>query len=374
MDFTLHDEQEALLQLARKILTDLSTQERLDALDAADQWLDRELLRELAGAGILGIAVPEEYGGGGRGFLELHLILAEVGATVAHVPLWETAVLGGLPVAAFGSEDQRMRFLPGVAAGEVILTAALAEEGRGDPTVLVTTARSQAGGWRLDGTRTRVPCAPLADGILVPAGTDAGEVGVFLVDPGSEGVDVRAQETISGRPHAEVRLTDVFVPDSDVLGDVGEGPHLLTWLLEHAEAGLASMQAGVTRTALEMSASYTAEREQFGRRIGSFQAVGQRVADAFIDAEGVRLTSLQAAWRLAEGLPATDAVAIAKWWAAEGAHRVVHAAQHVHGGIGIDFEYPLHRYFTMAKEIEFTLGHGTDQLLRLGRRMATEPV
>lgn len=374
MDFKLNDEQEALLDLARRILTDRSTQERLDALDRSGEWFDRELHRELADAGILGIALPEEQGGGGLGFLELHFVLTEVGATVAHVPVWESVVLGGLPIAEFGTAVQQARFLPGVASGELILTAALTEDGRDDPTQVATTARPTEGGWRVDGTKTRVPCAQLADHLLVPARLDSGEVCVLLVDPGSEGVSVRAQETISGRPHAEVELDGVVVADGDVLGDVSDGEHCLTWLLEHAESGLASMQAGVMRTALDMAAKYTSEREQFGRKIGSFQAVGQRVADAFIDAEGVRLTSLQAAWRLSEGLPATEAVSIAKWWAAEGAHRVVHAAQHVHGGVGIDFDYPLHRYFTMAKEIEFTLGHGTTQLLRLGRQMAIEPV
>lgn len=374
MDFDLNDEQEALRDLARRILTDQSTQERLDALDASDQWLDRDLQRELADAGVLGIAVPEAHGGGGLGFLELHLLLVEVGATVAHVPAWESLVLGALPIAQFGSEDQQARLLPGVAAGEVVLTAALTEDGRDDPTQLVTTARSQDGAWVLDGTKTRVPCAQLADAILVPARTESGATGVFLVTPDADGVTLRPQETISGRPHAELELTGVAVDDRDVLGDLDQGQQVLAWLLEHAESGLASMQAGVTRTALDMSAGYTSEREQFGRKIGSFQAVGQRLADAFIDTEGVRLTSLQAAWRLAEGLEATEAVTIAKWWAAEGAHRVVHAAQHVHGGVGIDYDYPLHRYFTAAKEIEFTLGHGTAQLLRLGRQMATEPV
>lgn len=369
MDFNLDEGQQALRDLANKILTERSTPQRLDALDASDEWLDRELLGELASTGILGIAVPEEHGGGGRGFLELHLVLSEVGAAAAHVPVWETAVLAGLPIAQFGSPDQQARFLPGIADGDLVLTAALSEDGRDDPRQPVTTtARSTAGGWRLDGTRTRVPCAQLADRILVPARTEDGEVGLFLVDPSGDGVDVRPQETISGRPHAQMVLTDVVVPDDDVLS--GGGTDALAWLLEHAEAGLASMQAGVIRTALEMSAAYTAEREQFGRKIGSFQAVGQRVADAFIDTEGVRLTSLQAAWRLAEGLPASEAVAIARWWAAEGAHRVAHAAQHVHGGIGIDYEYPLHRYFTAAKEIEFTLGHGTAQLLKLGRMLS----
>ena len=373
MDFALSDAHEALADLARTILTERSTQERLDALDAGEEWLDRELQVELAEAGLLGIALPEEHGGGGLDFLAVHLLLTEVGATAAHVPVWESIVLGALPVAAFGTADQQAALLPGVADGSTILTAALVGDGRDDPLTPSVQARPVDGGWTLDGTATRVPCGQLARRILVPARTEDGRVGLFLVDPAADGATLRPQETISGRPHAELELADLRLTEADVLGEVEGSTDRLDWLVQRARSGLASMQAGVTRTALEMSASYTSEREQFGRPIGSFQAVGQRVADAFIDTEGVRLTSLQAAWRLSEGHDARDAVSIAAWWAAEGGHRVVHAAQHVHGGVGIDFDYPLHRCFTAAKEIEFTLGHATSQLLELGRRMAVEP-
>lgn len=369
MDFGLSDDQQALVDLTSRILADRSTPDRLDALDSSGEWFDADLWGELADAGILGITVPEELGGAGLGFLELHLVLTEVGATVAHVPLWETAVLGVLPLVAFSDSDDHRKLLADVARGERILTAALTEDGRGATLTPAATARRTGGEWRLDGVWTRVPCGQLADRILVPARTPDGS-GLFLIDPDRAGVTLQSQATISGRPHARLELDGVVVPDADVLGRSGQRNDRLTWLMQHAQSGLASMQAGVIRAALELAARHTSEREQFGRKIGSFQAVGQRLADAFIETEGVRLTSLQAAWRLAAGLPAGEAVTIAKWWAAEGAHRVVHAAQHVHGGVGIDYDYPLHRYFTAAKEIEFTLGHGTDQLLELGRRMA----
>lgn len=373
MDFQLSEDQEALRDLAAEILTKGSTPERLDELDAGD-WFDPVLWQQLVDAGIVGIALPEAHGGGGYGFLEMHLILQEVGAVAAHVPLWEAVVLGALPIAKFGSEAQKSALLPGVADGKVLVTSALVEDGRGDPMRPSTTARATDGGWRLDGTKTRVPSAGAADRIIVSAQTDAGEVVLVLVDPTADGVTIEPQDTISGRPHAQVALDGVTVSGEDVLGSPQDGGRQLEWLLERGQSGLASMQAGVTRTSLAMAAAYAAEREQFGRKIGAFQAVGQRLADAFIDTEGIRLTSLQAAWRLDRELPATDAVNIAKWWAAEGAHKVVHASQHVHGGVGIDFDYPLHRYFTFAKEIEFSLGHATSHLLALGARLAHEPV
>ena len=137
-------------------------------------------------------------------------------------------------------------------------------------------------------------------------------------------------------------------------------------------AAVCATQTGVCEEALAITARYVSEREQFGSKLGTFQAVGQRVADAYIDTEAIRLTSLQATWRLSEGLDAHDELMTAKFWAAEGAQRVVHAAQHLHGGIGMDLDYPIHRYFLWAKELELTLGGATAQLLRLGASIAEE--
>lgn len=374
MDFALTEEQEALRDLAAEILRDGSSKERLDELDADGSWFDATLWQQLVDAGIVGIAVPEAHGGGGFGFVELHQVLVEVGRNVAHVPLWETLVLGAWTVSRFGTDAQQAEFLPGVASGDLHLTAALVTDGRGDVLEPSTTARTIDGTLRLDGVHTRVPNARLAHRILVPARTDDNRVIVVLVDPTADGVSLDDQETISRRPHATLTLTNVAVSDDQVLGGLDDARDVLRSMVLHAQSGLASMQVGVTATALAMTAEYASHREQFGRKIGSFQAVGQRMADAFIDSEGVRLTALQAAWRLSNDLDARSAVDIAKWWAAEGAHRVVHAAQHVHGGVGIDYDYPLHRFFTAAKEIEFSLGHATATLRSLGQRLAHEPV
>jgi 3-oxocholest-4-en-26-oyl-CoA dehydrogenase beta subunit len=138
--------------------------------------------------------------------------------------------------------------------------------------------------------------------------------------------------------------------------------------------GLCALAIGVCEEALRMTAEYTKTREQFDRPIATFQAVGQRAADSYIDTEAIRLTAWQAAWRISEGLPAAHEAAIAKFWAAEGGQRVVHAAVHLHGGIGVDKDYPLHRYFLLAKQIELTLGGTTPQLLKLGAMLAAEPV
>jgi alkylation response protein AidB-like acyl-CoA dehydrogenase len=152
-----------------------------------------------------------------------------------------------------------------------------------------------------------------------------------------------------------------------------EAAHVREWLRLRTTAGLCALAAGITETALDMTTAYARERQQFGKPIASFQAVAQRVADGFIDVKAIRLTALSACWRVASGLPSAEAVAVAKFWAADGGRRVLHAAQHIHGGIGVDRDYPLHRYFLAFTECELTLGGSSEQLLRLGDELAAVP-
>jgi alkylation response protein AidB-like acyl-CoA dehydrogenase len=218
-----------------------------------------------------------------------------------------------------------------------------------------------------------VPFAAQARRVLVPATTADGAVVVLLVEPTAPGVTLRAQTATNGQPQAELELGDVSVAAADVLAGPDRGAEVLNWLLDRALVGVAATALGVSGRALTMSAHYTAAREQFGRAIATFQAVGHRLADAYVDVEAMRLTTLQAVWLLDAGLPAATEVAVAKWWACEGGHRVAHAAQHVHGGVGVDIEYPLSRYFRWSKQLEMTLGAAPAQLLRIGGTLATEP-
>ncbi len=373
MDFTTTEDQQALVGLASEILRDRATPKRLTELEAAGTWLDHDLWSRLAEAGIAGAALREDVGGGGLGFTELALLLGQVGAHVAPVPLLETVLCAALPIDVFGTQEQRARDLPDVAAGRALLTAALVETGRDDPRRPLTTAVADGEGYRVTGTKTAVPFAADARRILVPASLADGRVVVLLVEPTAPGVALRAQTATSGQPQSEVELTDVAVAAADVLAGPERGDEVLGWVLDRTLAGLAATALGVSGRALAMSAEYTTGRVQFGRPIATFQAVGHRLADAYVDVEGMRLTTLQAVWLLDSGLPATTEAAVAKWWAAEGGHRVAHAAQHVHGGVGVDVEYPLSRYFRWSKQLEMTLGAATAQLLRLGAHLAAEP-
>jgi 3-oxocholest-4-en-26-oyl-CoA dehydrogenase beta subunit len=199
-------------------------------------------------------------------------------------------------------------------------------------------------------------------------------VGVFIVDRDAAGLTVTPQTTTTGRTEAILELDGVAVEGERLLGDGTDGAAVVTSITEFATAALCVQEAGACATALELTAEYTKTRVQFEKPIATFQAVGQRAADAYVDTEAIRLTAWQAASRLASGLPAAAEVAIAKYWAAEGGQRVVHAASHLHGGVGVDRDYPLHRFFLLTEQIELTLGGATDSLRRLGRILADEPV
>jgi alkylation response protein AidB-like acyl-CoA dehydrogenase len=368
VDFGFTEEQQAVAELARKILEDRATNERLKDCESSTAPFDVDLWEVLAESNLLGTAIPEELGGSGLGLLALGRLMQEVGRSVAPVPAFPALVLGALPVAGFGSAEQKQSWLPGIARGGHIMTAALAELETSDPLAPATRAQLRAGGFRLSGKKTLVPCGEQAARILVPAALDDGSVGLFYVEPRGEGVALTAQETPDGLPHAQLQLSGA--PVVDRLDARSDGREILRWLVERATAVRCMMQLGVTERALEMTAAYGRERVQFERPIGSFQAFHQRVADAYIHVEAIRLSAWEAAWRLSEGLPATQHVAVAKFWAAEGGQFASFACQHLHGGIGIDKDYPLHRYFTWAIQIEHELGSARHQLERLGGSIA----
>jgi 3-oxocholest-4-en-26-oyl-CoA dehydrogenase beta subunit len=373
MDFSFTEDQDALRQLARKIFDDHCTHERLKAIEATPDWFHRTLWTELAKSNLLGVALPEDVGGSGLGFFELCILLEEVGRAVAPIPAWATLVLGALPIDHFGSAAQRRRWLPGVSAGDVILTAALVESGCDAPGTVTATARRDGANWRLDGVKTCVPAAHLAAAVLVPARTGDGTVGMFVLAPNGNGARLERQITTNGEPQYVLTLSGATVRADDVLGDPAGGGPILDWTLQRALAALCAMAAGVGDRALRLTAEYTTTRKQFSKPLATFQAVAQRAADAFIWVEGMRWTTWQAVWRLSEGQPAAEDVAVAKYWAGEGGHFTTYAAQHLHGGIGLDVDYPVHRYYLWSKQIELSLGVSTQHLAQLGATMASAP-
>jgi alkylation response protein AidB-like acyl-CoA dehydrogenase len=375
MDFTYSDEQQAIADLSYRILSEQLPTEVLRDLERSGEWFADDVWLALAKADLLGIALPEADGGGGYGLIEACVIAQQIGRTVAPVPYLATIVAAAMPLAHFGSDEQRQRFLPSVIDGSATLSLALYEPDDVDVPVLpATRATPEGSGWRLDGEKSLVVGANRAAVMLVPARTGETTSAVFLVDPKAVGVSLQRETAVTGEPQWGVQLDGVLVDADDRLGEADQGKEIVDWTSARWAAAICATQTGVCEEALAITAKYVSEREQFGSKLGTFQAVGQRVADAYIDTEAIRLTAIQAIWRLSEGLEADDELMTAKFWAADGGQRVVHAAQHLHGGIGVDLDYPIHRYFRWAKVLELTLGGATASLQRLGKSLATNPV
>ena len=349
MDFSFTSDQQELRGLAAKILADATTLERTKRVVNDSDGFDRDLWAALAEAGIIGISLPESVGGAGLGFLETCIVLEEVGRTAAPIPALAVMGLAAPALAEFGATDA----LEGVAAGTRIVTAALTEAA-GDASAPSTSVTDG----KLTGEKVCVPAGLVAEAIIVSA-VD----GVYLVDASAAGVTVEREDTMLGAPTARLVLRDAAATKL-------AGPEGLTWLLERAQTAMTVMMSGAAMEALDLTASYVKEREQFGRAIATFQAVSQRTADTYIRKEAIKLTAWQAAWRLDAGLPAAEQVDAAKYWAAQGGQDVLLAAHHLHGGVGVDRDYPLYRYFLLAKQLELDLGSETPTLVHLGALIA----
>jgi alkylation response protein AidB-like acyl-CoA dehydrogenase len=365
MDFSTTEAADDLGGLARTIVDSVCTAEHHKELDRLEQRFDRDLWGKLIDADILSTAAPESLGGGGFGVLEQVAVLVALGRQLAAVPYLESVVLGAGALAKFGSEALQQEWgTPAISGSKILAVALDGEMGQGP-----VQATSSGNGYRLTGSRTQVGYGPVADAFLVPAETDSGTK-VFLIAKGDAGVTVTPLDTTGHGSVGHLELQGVEA--ARVIGG-DHGDAVLAWLNNHGSLGRSAYQLGVLERALELTSAYAREREQFDRPIGSFQAVSSRLADGYIDVKALRLTVTQAAWRLSEDLPADVEVSTAAFWAADAGHRVAHTTVHVHGGVGIDTDHPVHRYFLAAKQTEFAVGSATGQLLRIGRELADTP-
>jgi len=364
MDFTTTEAAQDLGGLVDTIVEAVCTPEHQRELDGLEQRFDRELWRKLIDADILSSASATSVGGDGFGVLEQVAVLVALGHQLAAVPYLESVMLGAGALARFGSADLQEEWGAAAVSGEKILSVALMGE-MGEGPVQATRAGD---GYRLTGTRTQVGFGPVADAFLVPAETDSGTA-VFLVAADDPGVSMTAIQTTGLGSVGHLALDGTGVNGTRMVG----GPEAAVWLEALATLGRSAFQLGVLERGLQMTAEYARTREQFDRPIGSFQAVAQRLADGYIDVKGLRLTLTQAAWRVSEDVTADIDVASAAFWAADAGHRVAHTIVHVHGGVGVDTDHPVHRYFLAAKEAEFALGGATGQLRRIGRELAETP-
>ena len=370
MDFNIAEEWNSAQQLAAQILADFTSTEQLAALEQeGGEQFNPALWQTLAEAGLLGVDIPEEHGGMGMGFFALTLLCEEVGRSVAPLPVIPVLVGGAGVISRFAPPQIRERLLPGLASGELVVSSALEEYNNDDPEHPGCRATKNGDGYQVSGSKICVSRASSAGRILVSAVDDDGLV-VALVAPDAAGVSLNPQAVTSGETRHELVLDQVPVAAEDVLATGDLAVSAMRWARQATRTALCAAAVGLCDKMMRMTGSYTTEREQFGRAIATFQAVSHRVADCYIDTESLRLVTQQAASLIDRGEDAEEEATVAKIWCGDVTHRVSQAAQHCHGGTGVDRDYPLFRYCLQARQIELTGGSSARLTAELGQQIA----
>ena len=364
MDLAASEEQQAVQQEARRFLSAEVTRDRRLAWDRTAEGHDPAFWQAFARLGWLGYGLPEAYGGQGASLLDLGLLVEELGRAVAPFGIF-AAISGGLAIAALGSAAQKREWLPAIARGEKVVTLAVAEQHASRaPAAFATVVRRRGRELRLDGEKRYVMQGVTADAFLVAA-RDGRGVSTVIVPARASGVAVQAQKTFGKDRQSIVRMKAVRLPATALAGRAGRAWPALDRLRKRLAALLCAEMVGGADAVLEMTTRYVCEREQFGAKLGTFQAVQQMVAVMAIDLEGARHVTRNALWRLAEGLPTDRELAIAKAWTGRAYRDITLAAHQLHGGAGYIVEHDLHRYSARAKESELRFGSTEEWLADL---------
>ena len=363
MNVALSEEQEMLKKASRDFLTERCTKKVVKELEGSVNGYSSELWQEMAELGWMGMAIPEKYGGGGMSFLDLAVLLEEMGRACLPGPFFSTVVLGALPILDLGSEEQKQRHLPKIAQGEAIFTLALTEPGfqNYDPPSIEVSAALEGGDYVIDGTKLFVADAHIADCLICVARTegqakDGDGITSFLVDAKDPGIKYTVLKTIANDKLCEVVFNKVRVNGDSMLGQQVHGWDEVQRVVERAALAKCCEMLGGLQMIVEMTIDYAKERKQFGRPIGSFQIIQHYCADIATDVEGARFSTYRAAWMLSEGMSCTREVAVAKAWIGEASQRVTALAHQVHGAIGVTIEHDLHYYTRRAKAGELAFG------------------
>jgi alkylation response protein AidB-like acyl-CoA dehydrogenase len=356
MNLALSEEQEMLKKMARDFLTDKLPKAVVKEIEQSELGYSAELWQEMAGLGWMGLAFPEKYGGSGMSFLDLAVLLEEMGRACLPGPYFSSVILGGLTIADIGSEEQKQEYLPKIGSGDIIFTLALTEASASyDAEDIETKATAEGDSYVINGTKLFVPDAHIADHMLVVARTDKG-ITLFIVDGKSAGISSTVLKTIANDKLCEVVFKGVKVPKENILGELDQGWDEVQKIIQRAAVAKCCEMVGCIQEALDMTVSYAKERKQYDRPIGSFQVIQHYCADMATDVDGTRLSTYQAAWMLSEGLPCTKEVAIAKAWAGEACQRVMALAHQIHGAIGVTIDHDLQYYTRRAKAAEVSFG------------------
>jgi len=355
VDLGLSEEQEILKTSARDFLAKECSKELVKELDESDTGYSAEMWQKMAELGWMGLVFPEEYGGSGGTFLDLVVLLEEMGYNILPGPFFSTVVLGGLPILSAGSEEQKKEILPRIANGEAILTMALTEPSASyEASAIAVKASPRGDEYIINGTKLFVPDANVADYLLCAAKTKETAnpeegITIFVVDAKSPGIKCTLLKTLARDKQNEVIFDNVSVPKSSILGELDRGWPIVKDILEKAAVAKCAEMVGGAQAALEMAVDYAKERVQFGHPIGSFQAIQHYCANMVTDVDGARYITHEAAWMVSEGLPAIKEVAMAKAWVSDAYQRVTLLAHQIFGAIGFTMDHDLHLYYRRAK-------------------------
>lgn len=368
MNFAWSEEQRDIRELARRILKDLVNDDVVTQAQRDGQPYLQDAWKALSEAELMSLSLSEEAGGGGMGELELSILLREIGRVGAPLPIMSTLILAALPLDQFGNADQKKRAIRALAATPEIV-GAWAEVGRRDVFQPATTlTQNSDGSYTLTGVKTHVEAAQDAKEFVVTAQLDGKPV--LLIAKNGDGVTVTPQQATNLTIVYEVRFDSVSIQDNEILVQGQAAQDALDWLVDRLLMAQSSLMLGLAETTLDLTAKHAVDRVQFGQPIATFQAVGQRCADAYIDLQALELAVWRVAWLQANGHASHDAAHKAKFVAAQTSHRIGATATHIHGGIGFDRDYPLYRFFLGLKILEFSFGNAKEQLQKIGERFA----
>ena len=372
MDLGLNEAQQMLKNSAQEFLEAECSKDYVREMEEDERGYTPELWQKLAEQGWLGLIIPEKYGGVELEYQDLIVLLEEMGRYMLPGPYFSTVVMGGMTITDAATEEQKQEYLPRIAEGQIIVTLAINEpSGRWDAEGIELKASENGGKWVLNGTKLFVPNAHVSDYIVVAARTGDGakDISLFIVSTQAKGVEETLLQTIASDRQSEVIFNNVELSSSDLLGEQNAVWSTIEKVLQWGAIGKCAEMTGGGQEVLDMTVEYAKQRTQFGRPIGTFQAIQHHCANMATDVEGSKFITYQAAWRLSEGLPADREVAMAKAWVSEAYRRVCALGHQSHGAIGFTKEHNMQLYSRRAKAAEIMFGDSNFHLEKVAKKI-----
>jgi len=375
LDYEYSEEQLMLKKGARDFLEKECPKSLVREMEEDEKGFSPELWRKMAELGWMGLIFPEEYDGMGGNFLDLVILLEEMGRALLPAPFLSTVVCGGLPILQFGTEEQKREFLPKISNGDMIISFAINEfSAHYDASGIHLRTIYEGENPVLFGMKLFVPDAHIADYLLCVARTDEEEdaehgITLFLVDGKDPAINYELLNTIGSDKQCEVAFQGVGVPTNNILGEVNQGWPIVKTILDQAAIAECAVMIGGAQQVLDMSVTYGRERVQFGQPIGSFQVIQHKCADMSIDIEGARYMTYLAAHNLSKGFPYSVEASVAKACVSDAYRRVCIHGQQIHGGVGLTTEHDMQLYFRRAKVAEFSFGDATFHREAIAQKM-----